>query len=195
MRLTNVVRSVIAFTAIVTPLCVAIGCEARSTRAGPERELLPGSLAQVHLGSTVQDLLSYAPATTFTPYDGLQLRLAEDPSGFDVLHFSTGRLFPERQPSNQEIIKEIHLRGDNVSENVRNRVRKAFRGQVPVHRCVASVGVEVLIWEDGHEKIGAELTVFPDSSSRRTLTIFLGPWKGDPLTSRSLPGTCTGPAG
>lgn len=159
----------------------AVACAPDRPRTGPVEHLLPPELKGMHVGSSVLELQQAAPGVSFTPYDGLGLKLSGDPSGFRAAWFSTGELFAEIPPEPDEEIREIRLEGDSLGAEATARVSRAFGGKAAGVRCVRNGTVEVHVWEDRATRTGAELTLPFDGSGRAKLRLFAGRWPGDGL--------------
>lgn len=153
-------------------------------------ELLPVAVQNITIGSTVAELRKAAPATTFTPYDGLELRLGENPLGFHTAEFITGEHHPETPPEDADRIREIRMSGDSVDAGVVTRISNTLKDHRLSRRCIPSLAFDVYIWEIGGDRTNAELTVSPHSSRRAIVRFYTGKWKGDDFTTRSVEGAC-----
>jgi hypothetical protein len=159
----------------------AVACAPDQPGSGPVEHLLPPELQGVHVGSSVLELQQVAPGVSFTPYDGLGLKLSGDPSGFRAAWFSTGEPFAEMLPEPDAEIREIRLEGDSVGADAVARVSRAFAGKAAGVRCVRNRSVEIHVWEDGATRTGAELALPLYGSGKAELRLFAGRWPGDGL--------------
>lgn len=152
--------------------------------------LLPNSLQDVTLGMSVQELQNAVPAAGFTPYDGWHVKIDDDRSGFTNARFFTGDLYPERPPAADTRVQEIWLSGDAVEAGVIARLDSLLRGAKLSRRCVQKTGSEILVWENGENGWGVELTLSRNSPHRAHLRLFDGGWKEAFSSIGSVAGSC-----
>jgi hypothetical protein len=172
---------------VIAGFVAALSCSSCAGDGGgstvPPADLLPDDLEQVRLGMQIEEVRRIAPNASFYPYDGLQLALDDDRSGFRKITFFTGDLYPERPPAADARLREIHLAGDSVDANVAGRISGALGGAQPVRRCAPSVASDVFIWEPEPPNVGVELIVSRISPRRTHLRMFSGSWRETPVTA------------
>jgi hypothetical protein len=144
----------------------------------PPAGLLPPELLNVRLGMTVGELQKISPSVIFTPYDGLQVRFADDSLGFETATFFTGDLFPESQPPPSETVKDILLAGDSVIPNIESVVTRALSDVTPTRHCIRRTNSEVLVWAPRPPRAGVELITSQQVPHRVRLRLFSTKWHG-----------------
>jgi hypothetical protein len=191
----KVLRAAYQMIAGLAVLIGALGFSActgdRPEQTTPPAGILPHEIRDIRLGMTVAQLLISAPATEFAPYDGLHLAIENDRSGFRMLKFYTGELYPERTPASDARLEEIRLEGDSVDASVVTRISEALVGANPLHRCAHRIASDVVIWEPEAPTTGVELILSQQRPRRARLRLFAGRWQETPVTAGSTAGRCS----